>query len=257
MEENGGDENKSERMERGRNASGSGRGDAFSTSSYRKKKNRRLNRKKRREQLQERNRSERENDVVAEGTTFPLSESNDENKAKETVIEVMSSSKESSKYGSIQETTTSISTSSRDEMAEPEVVVATDDLQQEGWAFTFPKSMDELSYTYQSAPARYKLMVCCACAFVVCNMDKINMSVAVIPMMRVFVGHGAVRNFCTSSFFYGFALSQIPGGFMNTKYDGAGVAIWSVFYFVGNLSDSFCGDNLPGVVLRESFSWFR
>ena len=50
----------------------------------------------------------------------------------------------------------------RNEMAEPEVVVATDDLQQEGWAVTFPKSMDELSYTYQSAPARYKLMVCCA-----------------------------------------------------------------------------------------------
>ena len=88
MEENGGDENKSERMERGRNASGSGRGDASPTSSYRKKKNRRLNRKKRREQLQERNRSERENDVVAEGTTFPLSESNDVNKAKETVIEL-------------------------------------------------------------------------------------------------------------------------------------------------------------------------
>ena len=254
MEENGGDENKSERMERGRNASGSGRGDASPSSSYRKKKNRRLNRKKRREQLQERNRSERENDVVAEGTTFPLSESNDENKAKETVIEVMSSSKESSKYGSIQETTTSISTaSSRDEMAEPEVVVATDDLQQEGWAFTFPKSMDELSYTYQSAPARYKLMVCCACAFVVCNMDKINMSVAVIPMSREFSWDTAQSGILQSSFFYGFALSQIPGGFMNTKYGGARVLPFGLsFISLATLAIPFAGDNLPALFFARA-----
>ena len=254
MEENGGDENKRERMERERNASGSGRGDASPSSSYRKKKNRRLNRKKRREQLQERNRSERENDVVAEGTTFPLSESNDENKAKETVIEVMSSSKESSKYGSIQETTTSIPTaSSRDEMAEPEVVVATDDLQQEGWAFTFPKSMDELSYTYQSAPARYKLMVCCACAFVVCNMDKINMSVAVIPMSREFSWDTAQSGILQSSFFYGFALSQIPGGFMNTKYGGARVLPFGLsFISLATLAIPFAGDNLPALFFARA-----
>ena len=124
-------------------------------------------------------------------------------------------------------------------------------------AFTFPKSVNELSDTYQSAPARYKLMVCCACAFVVCNMDKINMSVAVIPMSREFSWDTAQSGILQSSFFYGFALSQIPGGFLNTKFGGARVLpLGLTFISLATLAIPLAGDNLPRVVFRESFSWF-
>ena len=50
------------------------------------------------------------------------------------------------------------------------------------------------------------------CAFVLCNMDKVNISVAIIPMAKDMgwsVGQAGVLQ---SAFFYGFALSQLPLG---------------------------------------------
>jgi len=179
------------------------------------------------------------------------------NKMKEEVMKMTSSSKESGAYepkaASAARTTTALSKRSDDAAVEPEVVLTTDDMQQEGWAFTFPKSVDELSNTYQSAPARYKLMVCCACAFVVCNMDKINMSVAVIPMSREFAWDTAQSGILQSSFFYGFALSQIPGGFLNTKFGGARVLpLGLTFISLATLAIPFAGDNLPALFFARA-----
>jgi hypothetical protein len=217
--------------------------------------NRRMNRKERRRLLGERKKQTSENEEEEDD------KDDESNKVKERMIEMTRSSSEENNSkleprGAAAEKT--MLSRSDDATAEPEVVlVTTDDMQQEGWAFTFPKSVNELSDTYQSAPARYKLMVCCACAFVVCNMDKINMSVAVIPMSREFSWDTAQSGILQSSFFYGFALSQIPGGFLNTKFGGARVLpLGLTFISLATLAIPLAGDNLPCVVFRESFSWF-
>ena len=192
-----------------------------------------------------------------EGSVVSSFVSESANRMKEEVMKMTSSSKESGAYelkaASAARTTTALSKRSDDAAVEPEVVLTTDDMQQEGWAFTFPKSVDELSNTYQSAPARYKLMVCCACAFVVCNMDKINMSVAVIPMSREFAWDTAQSGILQSSFFYGFALSQIPGGFLNTKFGGARVLpLGLTFISLATLAIPFAGDNLPALFFARA-----
>ena len=208
--------------------------------------NRRMNRKERRRLLGERKKQTSENEEEEDD------KDDESNKVKEMMIEMTRSSSEENNSkleprGAAAEKT--MLSRSDDATAEPEVVlVTTDDMQQEGWAFTFPKSVNDLSDTYQSAPARYKLMVCCACAFVVCNMDKINMSVAVIPMSREFSWDTAQSGILQSSFFYGFALSQIPGGFLNTKFGGARILpLGLTFISLATLAIPLAGDNLPAL----------
>lgn len=70
-------------------------------------------------------------------------------------------------------------------------------------------------------------------AFVLCNMDKVNMSVAVIPMAKELGWSALDRGLVSSSFFWGYTLTQLPGGYIATKIGGAkvlaaGVALWSV-----------------------------
>ena len=218
--------------------------------------NRRMNRKERRRML-----GERKKQTVLSENEEEDDKDDESNKTKEMMIEMTRSSSEENNSkleprGTAAEktrTTTTTVSRSDDATAEPEVVLTTDDMQQEGWAFTFPKTVNELSDTYQSAPARYKLMVCCACAFVVCNMDKINMSVAVIPMSREFSWDTAQSGILQSSFFYGFALSQIPGGFLNTKFGGARVLpLGLTFISLATLAIPLAGDNLPALFFARA-----
>ena len=218
--------------------------------------NRRMNRKERRRML-----GERKKQTVLSENEEEDDKDDESNKTKEMMIEMTRSSSEENNSkleprGTAAEktrTTTTTVSRSDDATAEPEVVLTTDDMQQEGWAFTFPKTVNDLSDTYQSAPARYKLMVCCACAFVVCNMDKINMSVAVIPMSREFSWDTAQSGILQSSFFYGFALSQIPGGFLNTKFGGARVLpLGLTFISLATLAIPLAGDNLPALFFARA-----
>ncbi|KXZ52410.1 hypothetical protein GPECTOR_9g454 [Gonium pectorale] len=71
-----------------------------------------------------------------------------------------------------------------------------------------------------------------AVAFVLCNMDKVNMSVAVIPMAAELGWSATERGLVSSSFFWGYSLTQLPAGYISTKIGGAkvlaaGVALWS------------------------------
>ena len=93
----------------------------------------------------------------------------------------------------------------------------------------FPR---DLAHRWDTLPSRYRLMFGTTCAFVLCNMDKVNISVAIIPMAKDMgwsVGQAGVLQ---SAFFYGFALSQLPGGYLATRFGGAkmlpvGVFVWS------------------------------
>ena len=90
----------------------------------------------------------------------------------------------------------------------------------------------DLAHRWDTLPSRYRLMFGTTCAFVLCNMDKVNISVAIIPMAKDMgwsVGQAGVLQ---SAFFYGFALSQLPGGYLATRFGGAkmlpiGVFVWS------------------------------
>ncbi|PNW71660.1 hypothetical protein CHLRE_16g663600v5 [Chlamydomonas reinhardtii] len=81
-------------------------------------------------------------------------------------------------------------------------------------------------------PHRWNVVVMIAVAFVLCNMDKVNMSVAVIPMAAELGWSATERGLVSSSFFWGYSATQLPAGYISTKIGGAkvlaaGVALWS------------------------------
>ena len=72
-------------------------------------------------------------------------------------------------------------------------------------------------------------------------------------MSREFSWDTAQSGILQSSFFYGFALSQIPGGFMNTKYGGARVLPFGLsFISLATLAIPFAGDNLPALFFARA-----
>lgn len=93
----------------------------------------------------------------------------------------------------------------------------------DGWEFTFPQSSSDVTTLWRGAPSRYRILFVTVFAFIVCNMDKVNISVAIIPMARDFGWTSTQAGFIQSAFFYGFAASQLPGGYLSTKLGGAKV----------------------------------
>jgi hypothetical protein len=86
---------------------------------------------------------------------------------------------------------------------------------------------------WSSLPPRYKLVLTTSLAMVIGNMDKVNMSVAIIPMSRQMGWNSSVAGLVQSSFFWGYAVSQLPGGWLAARFSGqtvlrAGVFIWSL-----------------------------
>lgn len=70
-------------------------------------------------------------------------------------------------------------------------------------------------------------------SFVICNMDKVNMSIAIIPMAQDYGWSPSVSGLVQSSFFWGYMLCQLPGGYLASRYGGrkvlpAGVGMWSL-----------------------------
>ncbi|CAM8931819.1 unnamed protein product [Rhodiola kirilowii] len=106
-----------------------------------------------------------------------------------------------------------------DEMDE-EIVSASD--KRGGFELNFPH-----------VPQRYRLIGATALAFVVCNMDKVNLSIAIIPMSHQFGWNSSTAGLVQSSFFWGYALSQLPGGWLAKIFGGRkvlqiGVLVWSL-----------------------------
>ncbi len=63
--------------------------------------------------------------------------------------------------------------------------------------------------------------------------DKVNISVAIIPMAEDFGWSSTVSGLVQSSFFFGYMLTQIPGGYIIAKKGGRkilpmGVGLWSL-----------------------------
>ena len=81
-------------------------------------------------------------------------------------------------------------------------------------------------------PERFRVVFLCFLSFVICNCDRINISVAILPMAKYYGWNQTTVGIIQSAFFWGYVTTQIPGGYLADKYGGkhvlaAGVIVWS------------------------------
>ncbi|XWS32170.1 hypothetical protein CRYUN_Cryun23aG0137900 [Craigia yunnanensis] len=93
--------------------------------------------------------------------------------------------------------------------------------------------MQEAVPWWQNFPKRWVIVLLCFAAFLLCNMDRVNMSIAILPMSKEFNWNSATVGVIQSSFFWGYLLTQILGGIWADKFGGKlvlgfGVVWWSV-----------------------------
>jgi ACS family sodium-dependent inorganic phosphate cotransporter len=86
-------------------------------------------------------------------------------------------------------------------------------------------------------PRRYTVVVLFALATALCYIDRVNISIAIIPLAHDKGYDAAARGLVLSSFFWGYIWLQLPGGWMADRFGGkrvlaAGVALWSVATFL-------------------------
>lgn len=85
--------------------------------------------------------------------------------------------------------------------------------------------------------SRYTLVAMCFAAVFVCYIDRVNISVAILPMAEEFGWDATTQGAILSSFFIGYLLMQIGGGWFADRLGGKlvlglGVLIWSAFTLV-------------------------
>ena len=83
-------------------------------------------------------------------------------------------------------------------------------------------------------PRRYTVVGLCFLGTFICYIDRVNISVAIIPMAEEFGWDRTLQGVVLSSFFYGYLATQILGGFLADRFGGkvvlgAGVLLWSLF----------------------------
>ncbi|XP_050384867.1 ascorbate transporter, chloroplastic [Argentina anserina] len=88
-------------------------------------------------------------------------------------------------------------------------------------------------FAWWEIPKRWVIVLLCFTAFLLCNMDRVNMSIAILPMSKEFNWNSATVGLIQSSFFWGYLLTQILGGIWADKIGGKrvlgfGVIWWSV-----------------------------
>tara|TARA_B100000963_G_scaffold114574_1_gene99819 strand:- start:5398 stop:6678 length:1281 start_codon:yes stop_codon:yes gene_type:complete len=84
---------------------------------------------------------------------------------------------------------------------------------------------------------RYGVILLCFAATFVCYIDRVNISVAIIPMAEQFQWDLETQGIILSSFYVGYLMMQIMGGFLADRFGGKivlglGVLIWSFFTIV-------------------------
>lgn len=65
-------------------------------------------------------------------------------------------------------------------------------------------------------------------AMILSSLDKVNMSVALVPMAEEFGWSGTTKGLVSSSFFWGYTFTQLPGGYLSNKIGGRTVLFWGV-----------------------------
>ncbi|KAF8380215.1 hypothetical protein HHK36_027697 [Tetracentron sinense] len=93
--------------------------------------------------------------------------------------------------------------------------------------------VQKVSAWWEQFPKRWVIVLLCFSAFLLCNMDRVNMSIAILPMSQEYNWNPATVGLIQSSFFWGYLLTQIVGGIWADKIGGKvvlgfGVVWWSV-----------------------------
>lgn len=84
---------------------------------------------------------------------------------------------------------------------------------------------------------RYSVITMCFAATFICYIDRVNISVAIIPMAEEFNWDLTTQGAILSSFYIGYLLMQIGGGHLADRFGGKivlglGVLIWSLFTII-------------------------
>ncbi|KAK9056176.1 hypothetical protein SSX86_027265 [Deinandra increscens subsp. villosa] len=104
-------------------------------------------------------------------------------------------------------------------------------------------------------PKRWVIVLLCFSAFLLCNMDRVNMSIAILPMSKEFNWNSATVGLIQSSFFWGYLLTQIVGGIWADKVGGKqvlgfGVIWWSIATILTPIAAKI---GLPFLLIMRAF----
>uniref|UniRef100_A0A2P2M2A7 Uncharacterized protein MANES_02G121100 n=1 Tax=Rhizophora mucronata TaxID=61149 RepID=A0A2P2M2A7_RHIMU len=93
--------------------------------------------------------------------------------------------------------------------------------------------LESLVPWWEEFPKRWIIVILCFSAFLLCNMDRVNMSIAILPMSAEFNWNPATVGLIQSSFFWGYLLTQVAGGIWADTVGGKlvlgfGVVWWSI-----------------------------
>ncbi|EFJ45872.1 hypothetical protein VOLCADRAFT_105756 [Volvox carteri f. nagariensis] len=78
---------------------------------------------------------------------------------------------------------------------------------------------------------RWTVVGLCFVAFVLCNLDRVNMSIAILPMAEQFGWSTTTMGLVQSSFFWGYLLTQILGGVLADRWGGKSVLGFGVLWW--------------------------
>jgi MFS family permease len=86
-------------------------------------------------------------------------------------------------------------------------------------------------------PYRFKVVFLSFLAVFICYIDRVNISVAIIPMQEQFGWSESQVGIILGSFYFGYMITMILGGYLADKYGGKKVLgyallIWSLFTII-------------------------
>jgi MFS transporter, ACS family, solute carrier family 17 (sodium-dependent inorganic phosphate cotransporter), other len=93
-------------------------------------------------------------------------------------------------------------------------------------------------------PRRYTVIGLFFFSTLICYVDRVNISIAIIPMAREMGYSPATQGLVLSAFFWGYIVSQLAGGWMADRFGGKavlgfGVACWSLATFLTPVAAAF------------------
>ncbi|XP_065859613.1 ascorbate transporter, chloroplastic isoform X1 [Euphorbia lathyris] len=116
-------------------------------------------------------------------------------------------------------------------------------------------NLQKASPWWEQFPKRWAIVLLCFSAFLLCNMDRVNMSIAILPMSQEFNWNSATVGLIQSSFFWGYLMTQILGGIWADKIGGKlvlgfGVVWWSMATILTPIAAKM---GLPFLLLMRAF----
>ncbi|XP_051145349.1 ascorbate transporter, chloroplastic-like [Andrographis paniculata] len=108
---------------------------------------------------------------------------------------------------------------------------------------------------WEQFPKRWVMVLLCFASFLLCNMDRVNMSIAILPMSKEFNWSSATVGLIQSSFFWGYLLTQIVGGIWADRIGGKlvlgfGVVWWSLATILTPIAAKI---GLPFLLITRAF----